>query len=335
MFLRRLSFSQINFTNLASRVFERDFSKMSSNGASSSFLSQLMGKHPCLKVANVESVESKLKSFFDGGPEKLQLIVDFDNTLTRHHKNGVLTDCSWGVMENSPLLPTDYTEKTNTLRGKYLPIEQDPNLSIQEKIPHMEAWYKRANELLQEAGIERKMFSQFVKTSNVEFRDHTKLMLDCLNNAQVPVLVMSAGLGDILVEVMDAFDVYHRSNTKVVSNFLSYDSNGKVIGLEGKMIHVYNKNENAIHDSEYFQKLQGRGNVILLGDSIGDLRMADGVDQPSNVLKIGFLNNMQTAEKRLPSFLEGFDIVLVDDQTMNVPLDILRNVNGLTIPPAE
>merc|ERR1719219_2590894 len=92
------------------------------------------------------------------------------------------------------------------------------------------------------------------------------------------------------------------------------------------MIHVYNKNENAVHGSEYFKVLQGRSNVILVGDSIGDLRMADGIDNPETVLKIGFLNNMATANERLPSFLEGFDIVLVDDQTMNVPLDILRNI---------
>ena len=146
---------------------------------------------------------------------------------------------------------------------------------------------------------------------------------------------MSAGLGDMVVEVMDAFDVYHRSNTKVVSNFLAYDDTGKVIGIAGEMIHVYNKNESAIHDSEYFQTLKGRGNVVLLGDSIGDLQMANGVENSGNVLKIGFLNtlnNKATAEKRLPSFLEGFDIVLIDDQTMNVPLEILQNVGGLAMP---
>lgn len=296
-----------------------------------SLVDQLLGKYSSLKIKNKEAVESKLKTIFDGGKEKLQLIVDFDNTLTRHHKDGKLTDCSWGVMENSPLLPKDYTEKTNTLRAKYLPIEQDPNLTIAEKIPHMEEWYKRANQLLQECGMKKSMFGEFVKTSNVEFRDHTKYMLDQLSEAQVPVLVMSAGLGDILVEVMDAFKVYHRSNTKVVSNFLSYDADGKVIGLESKMIHVYNKNETAVHDSEYFEKLKGRGNVVLLGDSIGDLQMADGVEKGSNVLKIGFLNNKETAEKRLPSFLDGFDIVLLDDQTMNVPLEILSKIESLNM----
>ena len=66
-----------------------------------------------------------------------------------------------------------------------------------------------------------------------------------------------------------------------------------------------------------------------MGDSIGDLQMADGVEKDSNVLKIGFLNNPATAEKRLPSFLEGYDIVLYDDQTMDVPIHILKQVQGI------
>ena len=63
-----------------------------------------------------------------------------------------------------------------------------------------------------------------------------------------------------------------------------------MVGFENELIHVFNKNENAIHDSDYFKKLEGRDNVILLGDSLGDLKMADGANA-SNLLKIGFLND--------------------------------------------
>merc|ERR1712165_321647 len=108
------------------------------NGACSEetpFVDRLMQAYPGMKVANKPEVEKKLKTITNASHEKLQLIVDFDNTLTRHHKNGTLTDCSWAVMENSPLLPKDYNDKTNALRAKYLPIETDPNLTIDEKIP--------------------------------------------------------------------------------------------------------------------------------------------------------------------------------------------------------
>ena len=182
MFSSRLSLYSIKINKVffsRSSNFELKVASTTKMGSGdTTFVDQLLKKYPALRVKDKDVVENKLKTIFDGGKEKLQLIVDFDNTLTRHHKNGNLTDCSWGVMENSPLLPKDYTDKTNALRSKYLPIEQDPNLTIAEKIPHMEAWYKRANELLQEAEIKKEMFGQFVKTSNVEFRDHTKYMLD-------------------------------------------------------------------------------------------------------------------------------------------------------------
>jgi hypothetical protein len=33
---------------------------------------------------------------------------------------------------------------------------------------------------------------------------------------------------------------------KVVSNFLEFGDDGRVVGLAGEIVHVYNKNENAV-----------------------------------------------------------------------------------------
>ena len=63
-----------------------------------------------------------------------------------------------------------------------------------------------------------------------------------------------------------------------------------MIGFKGEIIHIYNKNEGAIHDSDYFKELEHRKNVLLLGDSVGDLTMARGVED-GKILRIGFLND--------------------------------------------
>ena len=46
-------------------------------------------------------------------------------------------------------------------------------------------------------------------------------------------------------EILQIKNIFH-SNVKVVSNYLEYDAEGRVAGLSGEIIHVYNKNESAI-----------------------------------------------------------------------------------------
>lgn len=112
-----------------------------------------------------------------------------------------------------------------------------------------------------------------------------------LTSADIPILVFSAGVGDVIDEALLAHSLT-QNNVKVISNYMTYNSEGKLITFTGKLIHMYNKNESSIpHSSTYFQDLSHRHNVILMGDSLGDLQMSKGVEPPSTVLTIGFLND--------------------------------------------
>lgn len=75
----------------------------------------------------------------------------------------------------------------------------------------------------------------------------------------------------------------------MISNFLEFSEDGTILGFKNKIIHIYNKNEYAIKGSQFYNKVLNRDNVILLGDSIGDANMVEGIDHLNNVLKIGFL----------------------------------------------
>ncbi len=102
---------------------------------------------------------------------------------------------------------------------------------------------------------------------------------------------------------------------------------GVLKGFKGELIHVYNKHDGALRSTEYFKQLKDNGNIILLGDSLGDLTMADGVPNVENILKIGFLN-----DKVLISFLIAQN--RTDDFTDKVLLyftgrGTVRKVHGL------
>ena len=75
---------------------------------------------------------------------------------------------------------------------------QDPTMTVEEKIPHMVTWWKEANVQLQTSGLKREMFRDMVKISNLELRDGTNDMFVSLSRAQVPVLLLSAGVGDLV-----------------------------------------------------------------------------------------------------------------------------------------
>ena len=88
---------------------------------------------------------------------------------------------------------------------------------------------------------------------------------------------------------------------------------------------MYNKAESIRKRSK---ETSERKNVIVLGDSLGDLHMAAGVKDPNVVLTIGFLNN--NVESSLETYKENFDIVLVDDQTMSFPNSLLAEILSST-----
>lgn len=74
----------------------------------------------------------------------------------------------------------------------------------------------------------------------------------------------------------------------ISSNFVFLQN--KLLGLKGDIIHPFNKNHTSIGNSDYFDSLKCWDNIILLGDSLGDVDMTEGMKNINVILKIGFLN---------------------------------------------
>lgn len=55
-------------------------------------------------------------------------------------------------------------------------------------------------------------------------REGYEQFFDRLHQHSVPVFIFSAGLGDVLEEIIHQAGVYH-PNIKVVSNFMDFDEN--------------------------------------------------------------------------------------------------------------
>ncbi|XP_044749086.1 7-methylguanosine phosphate-specific 5'-nucleotidase [Coccinella septempunctata] len=268
-------------------------------------------------------VNEILGKIVEGGFKQLQIVSDFDQTITKQHENGKKHLSSFGIFRCCPSLPKEHVELTDSFARKYKPIECDLTIPIEERKKHMEEWYSDTEKSLKGIEISPEEISDIAKKYGPCLRDGCKKIFQSLEEKNVPVLVFSAGLGDTVVALLKHNGIY-RTNVKVVSNFLDFDKNNVVQGFQGKLIHIYSKNEHALEGTDYFKLISQRNNVILLGDSIGDAGMADGLPNTNAVLKIGFLYfEKDLAEKKLSDYLNYFDIVLEDDQTMDVLGSIL------------
>lgn len=272
-----------------------------------------------------ERVQQILQSMQKAGSNTLQVISDFDMTLTRFEFNGKRCPTCHNILENSNIISSDCKTQLQALLDKYYPIEIDASLSVEEKLPHMVDWWTKAHDLLVNQKIKKDHLTTAVRGSGAMLREHYKLFFDHLHEHSIPLLIFSAGIGDILEEVIRQAGVFH-PNVNVISNYMDFDESGVLRAFKGELIHIYNKREGALLNTSHFQELHTRPNVLLLGDSLGDLNMADGVQDMKNILKIGFLNDK--VEERKQSYLDSYDIVLIKDETLDVPNAVLQYLTG-------
>ncbi len=111
-------------------------------------------------------------------------------------------------------------------------------------------------------------------------------------------------------------------NMHLISNEMTFE-NGICTGFKEPLIHVFNKNEATVVHTKHFASIKDRRNVILLGDSLGDLRMADGLSHDVSIT-IGFLNH--DTDKWIEKYENAYDIVVLNDAPMDIVYDLLEAI---------
>jgi 5'-nucleotidase len=161
------------------------------------------------------------------------------------------------------------------------------------------------------------------KQVNLELRPGIEHVLASCRDTQVPFLVFSAGIGNIIEEILKQVDLYY-GNMHIVSNMMVFDENDICVDFKEPLIHVFNKSEFQLETSAYYKLIKKRANVILMGDSLGDLQMSKGVAHDL-CLNIGFLNHdIKSLE---PAYINAFDVVIEGDANMKPVMEILSCID--------
>ncbi len=270
---------------------------------------------------NLERLKSQIKT---GGYLSIHVLSDFDRTLTYGEIDGVKTPSIISMLRDGNHLTEDYAKKAHALFDKYHPIEIDPSIPLQEKKKAMQEWWETHNKLLIESGLSKSDLEDIVKNGHVRFREGVPEFLDFLHQHNIPLIILSAsGCGDA-VQIFFKKIGRDYPNISYVTNQFNWDENGRAISLKGLIIHCMNKDETILREiPEVYSRIQNRKNVLLLGDSIGDLGMVEGF-QYENLLRIGFLNF--DYDKLREEYKKNFDVVLGGDGDFNPVNTLIRDL---------
>jgi len=307
-----------------------------------------------LRTSNLKAVLQKLENSSQDGAEKLCIMADFDFTITKRWSDEgkkLVCPSTYDVVKDSDLIDRRCAEMMKALFVKFWPIETDPHMSVEEKTPHISEWMSSEMRVMKEAGLTQDKLASMLKSHKLVLRERFPPFLTATSEAQVPFIISTAGLADVVEGALRGWNLF-TGNVGIIGNRFSWDPENKsLLGVKGDFVHTLNKecsmknffvgpepdatqgcdsdNGNNNRDDSRSENAtlvdvhHPRPNIILLGDSLGDARMTNDLEFAANVIKIGFLNDVNP-ESRLDAFLSTFDIVLINDDSMEVPIALFE-----------
>ena len=258
------------------------------------------------------------------GPKRLMVITDFDQTLTTYFgKDGMPGDQCHDIM----LRHLDTSDLPHEVPQTFRELDEWNNISEAERLARCD------NDPAKRVAASRQFFETFhslsarhklsrfapacAAKSNVRVRDRMDETFRWIDRWDVPFLVVSAGLRELLIPILEKAGAPLPSNSKVLAN-----------SLEDSKVNVTSREK--VHALELVPDFirEGKTHVLLLGDKPSDCSPLQGLSQ-SPALKVGFLG--EPSEERFQEYLKIFDAVLVGDASMDFVNCLLDHVSSTSV----
>mmetsp|Transcript_103195 Transcript_103195/g.291398 ORF Transcript_103195/g.291398 Transcript_103195/m.291398 type:complete len:288 (+) Transcript_103195:152-1015(+) len=269
--------------------------------------------------------ESLAASLQAGGPGRLLVVTDFDQTLTTFGGS----DGASGLQCHDMVLRLMDLDRRVGLRERMAPLIEWNDMPEEERMQicggnrEMRAaksrWFFEAFaavccdfDLLEQV-------DECLAQCNTQVRCGLAQTFEWLEACGVPLIVVSAGLIQLLKGVLVAGKAQLPSQTRIVANDLTdprvtVTSRSKSTAL------------GAISDFDAIAS--GRDRVLLLGDKPADCAVVDGLPAECKVLKVCFKEPSELRRSEVDVLLEHFDVVLTGDADMSFVNNLLYRISG-------
>lgn len=273
-------------------------------------------------ISNKKRFKEIKKKIQEEGLEKIHVLADFDKTLTKAFINGLKIPSIISILRDGNYLTPDYAEKAHQLYNKYNSMEDNPNISEKERKRLMTEWWNTHFELLIKSGLNKKDIENVVDSSKIKFRKGFFELADFLKKHNIPLVIMSSsGLGKESISLKLKKEGKLYDNIYIISNDFQWDENGKAVAVEKPIVHGGNKDATLVKNfPDIFKSIKDRKNIVLLGDSLGDIGMVEGFNY-DNLIKIGFLN-----KKSKEKYEDVYDVLLVNNSSLRFVNDFFKKI---------
>lgn len=235
---------------------------------------------------------------------KMYVLADFNKTLTKGNSK-----TTWSILATSNLFDENYTKERNELYSKYKHFEEDETLDIYTRKKELEEWWKKHILLFTKYKLNESLISESLKEENIiELRDGVKEFLTFLNHNNIPLIIISQGIGNFAKVYLEMNNCYF-DNIHIASNMIKFDD-GIASGYEENIVHSLNKDEVQLP----LNIIEGRNQTLLIGDELNDLKM-ECLAKYNQIVKIGFLTKQY--KDKLSLYNQKFDVVCSDDTSYN------------------
>ena len=247
--------------------------------------------------------------------DNICVFMDYDKTITSSE-----SEDSWDASANKEVMGEKIIKDLNKYYEKYGTIEFDYHIDKNKREKYIIEWYDKCMDLYYQYGLTKEKLKESIDNSKLILREGVKDFLFKLYENNVPVIIFSAGIGNVIEQFLRNEKCYY-DNITIIGNFMKFDENGNIMKFSDNMIHSLNKNIDKLSDYKLKEKIEEKEYRIVIGDLVEDINMMGEYPEHKS-LKIGFLNKNIT--KNLEVYRKNFDIVLTEENNF---YDIEKYIN--------
>lgn len=237
-------------------------------------------------------------------PNNYYIVLDFDKTITSKESLD-----SWMAVLDFEIYGQTCRKEIEKINAKYAPIELDYTLTKEEKEKYMTEWYEKSMDFLYEYQLTYTNLKKALQKEPLKFREGAKGFLQKLQQDNIPVIILSAGIGNVIEEFLKEQKCY-TSNVHIISNWIEFEKD-KMKPFNKPIIHSMNKNLAGRLVQEVQSIIEQKDYAILCGDLIEDIQMIPK-EKEETTIKVGFLNS--NIEQNWEHYQKNYDIVLTEEE---------------------